>query len=97
MRLIVDAHSSGEGRHREVAWYRIEDASKSMGVMPEVSTMGHFAFLLKDANATQKPESPSFSKMLSTVQARKEWRREVKVKKEIRNRTQIIYTLFFFF
>ena len=38
-----------------------------MGVLLEVNTIGHFAFLLKDANATQKPASPSFSKILSTA------------------------------
>jgi len=38
-----------------------------MGVTLEVNTIGHFAFLLKDANATQKPASPSFSKILSTA------------------------------
>ena len=61
------AHSSGNGRERGAAWYRIDDVSRSMGVTLEVNTIGHFAFLLKDANATQKPASPSFSKILSTA------------------------------
>ena len=49
------------------SWGILILCSSSMGVTLEVNTIGHFAFLLKDANATQKPASPSFSKILSTA------------------------------